>query len=83
MQQQRLRPHKRADIIPNSLKRPIKQRKSGRVVECDGLEIRFTVATVTRVRIPPFPPKINVLQSSIFLDLLHFQTLCALLCQIQ
>lgn len=62
MQQQRLRPHKRADIISNSLERPIKQRKSGRVVECDGLEIRYTVATVSRVRIPPFPPVVLIIK---------------------
>ena len=62
MQQQRLRPHKRTDIIPNSLERPIKQRKSGRVVECDGLEIRYTVATVSRVRIPPFPPVVLIIK---------------------
>ncbi len=31
-------------------------RKDGRVVECAGLEIRFTGLPVTRVRIPLFPP---------------------------
>ena len=28
----------------------------GRVVECAGLEIRFTGSPVTWVRIPPYPP---------------------------
>ena len=55
-------------------------RKSGRVVECGGLEIRFTVITVTRVRIPPFPPK-STTYNHHFLDLLLFQALCALFCQ--
>jgi hypothetical protein len=30
--------------------------RGGRVVECAGLEIRYTVHTVSRVRIPPSPP---------------------------
>ena len=33
-------------------------RKDGRVVECAGLEIRFTGLPVTRVRIPLFPPMV-------------------------
>ena len=50
--------HRRRGQQKSSKKAGCASRKDGRVVECAGLEIRFTGLPVTRVRIPLFPPNL-------------------------
>lgn len=47
------------------------KRKDGRVVECAGLEIRFTGSPVTRVQIPLFPPVCMMQQARMHTNKIH------------